>query len=115
MKNLFTGIEVTFKEEQFDNSKYNSHFDRDGWRQHMIPAIESCVERVEREFAGFVKVDGLKWEREFTKRANGVITMYLSGKISVWTKDFCKNSDLFLSARLGSMKVDASFRPSKAA
>jgi hypothetical protein len=108
MKNLFTGAKITFNEALIDNSKHNQMFDRDGFRQFMLPAKESSIERVERELN--LRAYGAKFEREFTNHKNGVITMYISGKIPAMLRDELASLDLLTLVSFGSMKADATFK-----
>lgn len=107
MKNLFTGAQITFNEQMFDNADYNRAFDRDGFRQFMLPELESSIERVERSLN--LKGYGAKWEREFTTRSNGVVTMYISGKITAILKSDLESLRELTSVVYGSMKVTSTF------
>ena len=77
-RNLFKGVQITFKGAIIDHSAYNAQFDRDGFRQFMLPAQETSIQLVERELAGYISNYELKWEREFTGRENGMVTLYIS-------------------------------------
>jgi hypothetical protein len=116
-KNLFTGIKITFKDGLFDHSEYNKGFDRDGFRQYMLPTKETSVQLVERELSSYVIGYELHYECEFTRRDDGTITMYInSRRMLIILKEKLEamlTANVLASFTFGSMKTDATFHARK--
>jgi hypothetical protein len=113
-RNLFKGVQIIFQGTMIDHSVHNAQFDRDGFRQFMLPATETSIQLVERELSDYLSAYEMKWEREFTVRKDGMVTMYISsGK----TPNALTRSQLarmqangtLTSVVYGSMKTDATF------
>lgn len=114
-RNLFTGIQVVFEGKLIDNTELNKHLKALG-----APVIAedkvSSVTVVEEELHGWLEYYGAKWEREHTFLSDGMVTMYISGKVpGIFKNQFevMKEKGQIVSYAFGSMKTDATFHPFK--
>jgi len=119
MKNLFKGVQVTFNDIMFDNSKHNAALVELGAPKHLLlPEKESSIASFERTVEEYIDGYGLKFEREHTKRGDGSVTMYISFSERNPTMLRQTLAALLFNKHLtnvtyGSMKVDATFRATK--
>lgn len=130
MKNLFKGARVTITNEIINNEHHNKLFavaaksksamGTYNGRSLELPATETSKARFLREMDSTFEYQEHKLEREFTDYQNNntdITVYYISfNGSSVWIKEKLAKmlkSGKILSVEYGTVKVDASFQPSK--
>lgn len=111
MKNVFTGIEVTFPNCVNDNTEHNALFDREWFRQYLLPRYETNDARFLREVDGFLATGEIILK--CARHTPDVTTFYLSGKITALFLSVVRRLSFMTSVTSGSMKEDGTFRTRK--